>query len=164
MHNYEAFEKDEYGEYKNQLESSQIGYIIESHKKVKYKYCKELEVAEFLYNKISKDLYVSSEQHKMLVINILTTAILRPNMAIIMPPLKEYNFFDFKEFIELARKLEKQKLVIKLAKSTDENNNNKPFVLLPIINPQKISDIIDEILDILEKDKSIFIEMKRRQK
>lgn len=149
MSNYifEKFKKDEYNNFTNQLDISQTHKMKQF---AKYRSFQWGQVAEIIYKELeSKYSYI--DEHKRLILSILTTAIEEPDMAIIPP----YFGNDFRNFLTLIGVLEEEQLVKRLSRGVDENGVQTPFVLYPTICPQKI-------LNILEIQESQTLKMKNK--
>jgi hypothetical protein len=137
---FETFEKNADGHFTNQLESSQV------HSFNKFNSCKDfnwVQVAEVLLDELVKIHPYLLKDEKRLILNILTAAIDKPDMAMRLPSLGGYGIDDFRLFICLLEKLENAQLVKRLDRCEDDKGIKKPFVIYPTISPQRLLDILE---------------------
>jgi hypothetical protein len=137
---FETFEKNAYGHFTNQLESSQV------HSFNKFNSCKDfnwVQVAEVLLDELVKIHPYFDKGEKRLILNILTAAIDKPDMAMRLPPLIEYGIDNFRLFLCLLEKLEDAQLVKRLDTCKDDKGITKPLVIYPTISPKRLSDILE---------------------
>jgi hypothetical protein len=149
---FEQFEKNDYGYFTNQLASSQI-HTVKTFKR--YKNFNWVQVAKVLLDELVKIHPYFSKDEKRLILNILTTAIDKPDMAMYIPKFREYGIDDFRLFLCFLDKLEDAQLVKRLAKCEDEKGLIKPFVIYPTVSPKRL-------FDILEAQKSQILKMKNK--